>query len=1123
MFFWSRAGWIAALAALLVFAVSADVLAQYGKISGTVIDKKTKEPIVGATVQIEGTTLGALTDPDGSFRILSVSAGTRTVIVRLVGYNSVRMPDISVSPGQTTPLSVELEMEVLDIKKTITVTGSSKKPIQFDEASTRRTVTSEKIRSMPVTNVADILSKQVGVVIRDGQIHIRGGRSNELIYIVDGVELKDPLGGRGPTESLNLSGQDIENLSILKGGWDAEFGNATSGVINVATKSGDRQVTEGHFELFTDDFGTDALNKYSFNYDRFEFNLGGPDPVFSERLLPALGIEQLKGKLTYSLNGDVDRSDTYASYNNYASPSRMMEYRSTKFLGIKIADRQNNSYNAGFKMTYRMTPDMRWTFIYKGSWERRQPFDDLGGRYGWAYRYTPMSVGWIEDVNDRFSLTFLHNVNKSTYYQVILSRYHRRYSQQPGDPNTPGGRLIPPQFLQYDQWEVYQDNNGNGTYDPPEPFVNIYPDTNTFIGTPKYNFGDVYVDGNFNRKYDAPGTPGFNENSRDSLVYDFNGNGGYDPDAGEAFVDVNGNGKWDSGDPLLNDSNRNGKWDPERRSPIRQDRPEPYIDGDRSLGEPFTDVNNNGVRDSWLQGYSFGEPFVDLSLNSRYDGPNDTWLPGIPYQDLNGNGVYDYLNFNYDFGEPFTDVNGNGKWDPTDGFWDFGFNQWALYHRRDVAISTMNFDLTSQVLKEHEIKAGFKVSDNYLDFGELQYPYYPYDGISSDPGPWPTIGTFRDFYKRKPWTGGFYFRDKMEYGQMVANLGFRWDFFIQDMQSMDSVKAQENIAEKDVVDRRDKFSPRIAFSYPISDKAKVFFNYGHFYQMPEYSYMYQRATQASNAFGIIGNFNIDFKKTIQYEFGIQYAMSPEYVLSIQGFYKDDFGLINSTQENIGPISRNVYENRDYARARGLELELEKKYGNYVSGYANYNYAFAYGKSSSESSNYYDQYYQRDIPIQEFPLNWDLRHQITLNLDLRVPSRDHPKLFGLKLPDNWGINILWQYGSGFPYTPTRDHPGTAEKLVPGEDPLPNSERMPAQSTVDVRFNKDFTVWKLRYTFEIWINNVFDTKNIDNVYGATGRPNTSLNIDGVVYGGLESDNAPSNYGAGRNIRLGLGVNF
>ena len=52
---------------------------------------------------------------------------------------------------------------------------------------------------MPVTNVEDILRTQGGVVNRDGQIHIRGGRANELIYIVDGVELKEPLGGRGPT------------------------------------------------------------------------------------------------------------------------------------------------------------------------------------------------------------------------------------------------------------------------------------------------------------------------------------------------------------------------------------------------------------------------------------------------------------------------------------------------------------------------------------------------------------------------------------------------------------------------------------------------------------------------------------------------------------------------------------------------------------------------------------------------------------------------------------------------------------------------------------------------------------------------------------------------------------
>jgi len=1106
--------------ALLVFAISADVYAQmYGKIAGTVIDKKTKEPIIGCAMQIEGTTLGILTDAEGSFRILSVPAGVHTVIAQILGYKTVKLTGLTVSPGLTATVSIEMESKVLDIEQVIIV--RAKRPaIQMDVTSTRRTISAERIATMPVTNVEDILTSTVGVVNRDGQIHIRGGRSNELIYIVDGVELKDPLGGRGPTESLNLSGQDIENLDILKGGWDAEYGNATSGVINVATKSG-QKVTAGHFQFFTDDFGTDALNTHSFNYDRFEFNIGGPEPLFSEQLLPALGIDQLRGKISYNISGDVERSDTYASYNDYISPARKRDYRYTKFLGVKIADRQDNSYNAGLKLTYRMTPDMRWTLIYKSSWERRTPFGGGQGRYGWEYRYTPNTVGWIEDINDRLSLTFVHNVSKSMFYQVILSRYHRMYSQMPGDPNTPGGRQAPDKFLQYDQWEIYQDNNDNGVYDPPEPFVNVYPDTNWVYGTPRYNFGDVYIDGNRNGRYDAPGSETFHVVFRDSLVFDFNGNGRYDPDSGEPFVDLNGNGRWDAGDPLLFDSNDNGTYDPERGSPIRRDRPEPYIDGDRSLGEPFTDVNNNGVWDSRLPGYKFGEPFVDMSENSRYDGPDDPWLLGIPYQDLNGNGVYDRPNFVYDTGEPFTDFNGNGKWDPADGFWDFGYNQWALWHERDVTISTFNFDITSQLAKEHEIKTGLKITGNKLEMGELQYPYYPYDGIP-DGGPWPDIGTFRDFYTREPTTGAFYFRDKMEYGQMVANLGFRYDFFIQST-DLESLKEEENIEEKDVIDQRNKFSPRVAFSYPISDKAKVFFNYGHFYQMPDLDYMYKRATQASNAYGIIGNFNIDYKKTIQYEFGVQYAMSPEYVLSVQGFYKDDFGLINTTIETLGPISRNVYENHDYARARGLELELEKKYGNYVSGYMTYNYAFAYGKSSSESSNYYDNYYNRDIPIQEFPLDWDVRHQITLNLDLRVPDGDHPRLFGLRLPDSWGINILWQYGSGYPYTPSRQHPGTPETLVPGEDPLPYSERMPSNSIVDIRCNKNFTIWKLRYSFEVWINNLFDTKNIENVYSATGRPNTSLNIDGVVYRGLESDDAPSNYGRGRNIRLGLGVNF
>ena len=88
---------------------------------------------------------------------------------------------------------------------------------------------------------------------------------------------------------------------------------------------------------------------------------------------------------------------------------------------------------------------------------------------------------------------------------------------------------------------------------------------------------------------------------------------------------------------------------------LKDSIPEPYVDGDINLGEPFFDINENGV-------YDHGEPFEDLNDNGDYDGPDDPWTPGIPYEDKNGNGKYDHPNGRYDEGEPFTDTDGNGIW-----------------------------------------------------------------------------------------------------------------------------------------------------------------------------------------------------------------------------------------------------------------------------------------------------------------------------------------------------------------------------------------------------------------------------------------------------------------------------
>jgi len=366
----------------------------------------------------------------------------------------------------------------------------------------------------------------------------------------------------------------------------------------------------------------------------------------------------------------------------------------------------------------------------------------------------------------------------------------------------------------------------------------------------------------------------------------------------------------------------------------------------------------------------------------------------------------------------------------------------------------------------------------------------------------------------------------MEYGQMVAQVGFRYEYFLQD-QSAGEDAIYADSSGFNLVEYRDRFAPRIAFSYPISDKAKVFFNYGHFYQLPQLNQMYARSTFSSSVTGTIGNVNLDFTKKIKYEFGVQYLLSQEYLLSIQGFYTDGFGDVSESEERgvSGAEAQNFFENSAYSRARGLELELEKKYGNYISGSVTYDFSYAFGKTSVEALDYFENFYARTgggFRIQEFPLDWDQRHTVTLIVDIRVPANDHPNLFGLRLPDKWGLNIFWQFGSGYPYTPDAEHPGVAQQLVGNIDPEPNSRRFPAHNNVDIRFNKDFAIGPMDYTFEVWVNNLLDDRQITNVNSNTGRPESGVNFSKVIYAS-DGQPDPRVWGAGRQIRLGLGVNF
>ncbi|MCK4657655.1 MAG: TonB-dependent receptor plug domain-containing protein, partial [candidate division Zixibacteria bacterium] len=348
-------------------------------------------------------------------------------------------------------------------------------------------ITRKQMEVMPVQNVEDILAATVGVYRRYGELHIRGGRSGEVSYVVDGVETKDPLGGLGPTDAgMNLSSNSIEEIQIIKGGYDPEYGRAMSGIVTINTRTGGK-TGERHLELYTDNFGDDNLNKYSKNFSHLYFSTSGPEPLLAGKLLPALGVDYFRDKIFYFFSVDGWKSNTAYSYNDYVAPKNTRSYRDHDILGLfTLADRQRNSFQLQGNVVFEMTNNMRAVFNYSGTW-------DDATRFIWYYRDTPSTAPIGNDLTERISATLTHQINKTTFYELLVSRVYHEYVQKPDDPNNPGVGFSAVDFRFEDEWESYDDMNGDGIYNAPEPFINVYADTSYEYGGQMYNFGDVFI------------------------------------------------------------------------------------------------------------------------------------------------------------------------------------------------------------------------------------------------------------------------------------------------------------------------------------------------------------------------------------------------------------------------------------------------------------------------------------------------------------------------------------------------------------------------------------------------------------------------------------------------------
>lgn len=215
-----------------------------GKISGRVTDADTRQPLPGANVIVVGTDMGTATGTDGSYSLSSVPVGTYDVEVSMMGYQAKVIKGVSVSADKVTSLNVQIKEGSGIVMGTVEVTAQ-KDIVSKDPNVGKITKGSEIVRSAGVSNYNDVVALQAGATETSGNsggLHVQGGRANELVYVVDGINANDPVTGQS---GVYIDNTAIQEMTINTGSFNAEYGDAMSGIVNIVTREGSEKFRAG--------------------------------------------------------------------------------------------------------------------------------------------------------------------------------------------------------------------------------------------------------------------------------------------------------------------------------------------------------------------------------------------------------------------------------------------------------------------------------------------------------------------------------------------------------------------------------------------------------------------------------------------------------------------------------------------------------------------------------------------------------------------------------------------------------------------------------------------------------------------------------------------------------------
>ena len=420
---------------IALVSISAVYAGETGKLNGFIIEKESNEPLIRANVVILGTTFGASSDLSGFYFINNIPPGSYRVQISMIGYQTIIFEDVKISADFTTELNTDLESVTIEMKSEVVVIAE-RSVVQKDLTSTRIVVDGSTIvEDLRAQNVNEILKLQAGVTVgTDGQFHVRGGRSGGTIYQVDGVPLTNPF-----LRSLagDIEVENVQELQAHLGTFDAEYGNASDGIITVSTKDGGNQYS-GKISYESPMINSSPYHEKDWNLNREEVQslsevekaiykdvVRKPDGSSAYDFVSVLDdpyVEDYLGiKMLGTISGNLSGPVPYIPDLKFFIAGRFRNENSPLPFG----------YSLYRSLTFKLTYPILSTFTIRGSYDWSQNFNQ---DYDHAYKYWRWFDSGLDTLNrlgsypvnkvlsNRQTINLKHVLSQKTFYDFTIGR-----------------------------------------------------------------------------------------------------------------------------------------------------------------------------------------------------------------------------------------------------------------------------------------------------------------------------------------------------------------------------------------------------------------------------------------------------------------------------------------------------------------------------------------------------------------------------------------------------------------------------------------------------------------------------------------------------------------------------